>query len=68
MMTRRNGRAIARLCLSLTLFAGTAATLSACNTVEGAGRDVSSIGHDVSHGASYTQDKWHQTTPQAATH
>ncbi|GBQ82768.1 entericidin [Asaia krungthepensis] len=42
--------------------------LSACNTVDGAGRDVSSIGHDVSRGAGATQGAIHNSVPQAATH
>ncbi|GAJ28659.1 entericidin A/B family lipoprotein [Acidomonas methanolica] len=63
-----NTRSAVRLALTFALFAGTATTLSACNTVAGAGKDVSSVGHDLSHGANYTQDKWHQAMPQAATH
>ncbi|GBQ34719.1 entericidin A/B family lipoprotein [Gluconacetobacter azotocaptans] len=34
---------------------GVSAGLSACNTVRGAGEDVSSVGHDVSRGANATQ-------------
>ncbi|MBB2176063.1 entericidin A/B family lipoprotein [Gluconacetobacter johannae] len=34
---------------------GMSAGLSACNTVRGAGEDVSSVGHDVSRGANATQ-------------
>ncbi|GBQ98902.1 hypothetical protein AA23498_3351 [Acetobacter nitrogenifigens DSM 23921 = NBRC 105050] len=30
-------------------------SLAACNTVAGAGKDVSSVGHDVSRGASSAQ-------------
>jgi predicted small secreted protein len=39
-------------------FAGAAAfmlSLAACNTVHGAGKDVSAVGHDVSRGASAAQ-------------
>lgn len=35
------------------LLAVTAAGLSACHTVAGAGQDVSSVGHDVTNGATY---------------
>jgi len=68
MSTRMKIRAVSRVFAVLALSSGCSVGLSACNTVRGAGQDVSSIGHDVSHGANYTQDKWHQTTPQAATH
>ncbi|EHH68091.1 entericidin A/B family lipoprotein [Gluconobacter morbifer] len=46
---------IARLALSLVLLSGAAVTLSACNTMRGAGQDVSSVGHNVSRGANATQ-------------
>ncbi|WP_025841906.1 entericidin A/B family lipoprotein [Asaia sp. BMEF1] len=42
--------------------------LTACNTLDGAGRDVSSVGHDVSRGANATQGAIHNSVPQAATH
>ncbi|GBQ63955.1 hypothetical protein AA103196_0741 [Ameyamaea chiangmaiensis NBRC 103196] len=45
----RNGAALA-----LLLLAG--ASLSACNTVHGAGQDVSAVGHNVSRGANATQN------------
>lgn len=48
-------KSIARIALSLALLSGTAVTLSACNTVRGAGQDVSSVGHNVSRGANATQ-------------
>ncbi|NVN09955.1 MULTISPECIES: entericidin A/B family lipoprotein [Nguyenibacter] len=35
---------------------GVSAGLSACNTIRGAGQDVSSVGHDVSRGARVTQN------------
>ncbi|MBB2204248.1 entericidin A/B family lipoprotein [Gluconacetobacter takamatsuzukensis] len=35
---------------------GLSAGLSACNTVRGAGQDVSSVGHDVSRGANASQN------------
>ncbi|WP_025886355.1 entericidin [Asaia prunellae] len=49
------------------LLALPAVSLTACNTVDGAGRDVSSIGHNVSNGASATQGAIHNSVPQAAT-
>ncbi|GBR12326.1 entericidin A/B family lipoprotein [Gluconobacter frateurii] len=49
-------KSIARVALSLTLLSGAAVSLSACNTVHGAGQDVSAVGHNVSRGANATQD------------
>ncbi|WP_241767725.1 entericidin A/B family lipoprotein [Tanticharoenia sakaeratensis] len=42
---------------AMTLLAALAGTagLSACNTMRGAGQDVSSVGHDMSRGASSAQ-------------
>ncbi|GBD57602.1 entericidin A/B family lipoprotein [Gluconobacter wancherniae] len=48
-------KSIARVALSLTLLSGAAVSLSACNTMRGAGQDVSSVGHDVSRGANSAQ-------------
>ena len=56
-----------RVFLAAAVIMGAAAPLCACNTVSGAGKDVSSVGHDVTKGANYTQDKWKQSTPAAAT-
>jgi len=38
------------------LVVAVAGGLSACNTVRGAGQDVSSVGHDVARGANATQN------------
>jgi predicted small secreted protein len=50
---RRNGTA--KLLLAALVLMGTGSLLSACNTVAGAGQDVSAIGHTVTSGASQTQ-------------
>ncbi len=39
--------------------------LSACNTVTGAGKDLSAAGHDVSGGSTAAQDKIHDKTGAA---
>ncbi|WP_220790035.1 entericidin A/B family lipoprotein [Gluconacetobacter tumulisoli] len=41
---------------------GMSAGLSACNTMRGAGQDVSSVGHNVSRGANATQDQITRST------
>jgi entericidin A len=50
---RRNGTA--GLLLAALVLIGTGSLLSACNTVAGAGQDVSAIGRTVTSGASQTQ-------------
>jgi entericidin B len=42
---------LAMACLSLFVLAGAASMLSACNTTEGAGKDVSAAGNAVSNSA-----------------
>jgi len=37
--------------LSLTILAILVCSFTSCNTISGAGRDVSGVGHDVSNGA-----------------
>ncbi len=49
---RRNGT---KLLLAALVLLGIGSLLSACNTVAGAGQDVSAIGHTVTSGASQTQ-------------
>ena len=44
-----------RLMLAALLLLGMGSLLSACNTVAGAGQDVSAIGHTVTGGATQTQ-------------
>ncbi|MBF0858772.1 entericidin A/B family lipoprotein [Gluconobacter sp. LMG 31484] len=55
-------KSIARIALSLALLSGAGVTLSACNTVRGAGQDVSSVGHDVARGANASQDAIQRNT------
>ncbi len=42
---------VARTVLALSLLAGAAVTLSACNTTAGVGQDVSATGHAVTNTA-----------------
>ena len=42
---------LARILLMLFLLTGTAALVSACNTTEGAGKDISKAGHAISNEA-----------------
>jgi predicted small secreted protein len=44
-------RGVARMLLAVMLLAGASVLLSACNTTAGAGRDVSDVGHAVTHDA-----------------
>ena len=39
--------------------------LSACNTVTGAGKDLSAVGHNVAGASNATQDKIHDKTGAA---
>lgn len=49
-MSNKTSRSVrASLTLAVLLLAGLG--VSACNTVAGAGKDVSSVGHDVTNGA-----------------
>jgi entericidin A len=41
--------------LAIVMLTGTAWLLAACNTVSGAGQDVSAIGHTVTTGADQTK-------------
>ena len=47
----------ALIVLTLVTLGGTASLLTACNTVEGAGEDVSAVGQGVSNAADNTKDK-----------
>jgi predicted small secreted protein len=44
-------RKTAKLLLSLAVLIMTAQLLTACNTTEGAGKDISNAGHDLSNAA-----------------
>ncbi|ACI51628.1 Entericidin EcnAB [Gluconacetobacter diazotrophicus PA1 5] len=47
---------LSRAALLVVAMLGLAGGLTACNTVRGAGQDVSSVGHDVSRGANASQN------------
>jgi|GEM_PF-2280671 len=51
-MARRYGSLLAALVIAASTLA-----LSACNTVAGAGKDVSAVGHDVTRGSTAARDK-----------
>jgi entericidin A len=42
-----------------------AVLLAGCNTIAGAGQDLSSVGHDVTGGATATQQSIHRSTGAA---
>jgi predicted small secreted protein len=44
-----------RILATVGLLAGATVGLSACNTVNGMGKDAAAVGHDVSKGAGATQ-------------
>ncbi len=44
-------KSLAKIFLALFLLTGTSALLSACNTTEGAGKDISKAGHAISNEA-----------------
>jgi entericidin B len=48
---------IATALLGLIVLSGAAAALSACNTMEGLGRDTSAAGHAVTNSAEETKEK-----------
>ncbi len=50
-MSRRTASLLAVLLLSVATLG-----LSACNTISGAGKDVSAVGHDVSRSSDATSD------------
>jgi predicted small secreted protein len=54
MSTERRNRTVGWLLAALMVL-GMGSLLSACNTVAGAGQDVSAIGHTVTGGATQTQ-------------
>lgn len=53
----RIDRACLRAALMGVVLAGAAVSLSACNTVEGAGKDVSGAGHATTNAATAVQQK-----------
>lgn len=56
-----------RTLAAVAALATSGVALAACNTLAGAGQDVSSVGHDLTGGASATQSGIHSATG-AATH
>ncbi|GEN62131.1 hypothetical protein AOE01nite_03550 [Acetobacter oeni] len=58
----RDGNPAARRTLRMAVASVTLLALAACNTVSGAGKDVSSIGHNVSRGANAAQQGITNTT------
>jgi predicted small secreted protein len=54
-MRQRKRRGAVGLVLSVLMLLGLGSVLSACNTVAGAGQDVSAIGNTVTGGATQTQ-------------
>lgn len=60
-VTRHARKAVA----GFGLIALSALLLAGCNTVAGAGKDISSAGHDVTGGAAATQQSIHRSTGAA---
>ena len=54
-MGHRKQQGLAGLLLMLLILTGASSMLSACNTVAGAGQDVSKVGSAVSSGAQQTR-------------
>jgi len=54
-MRHRKQPGLAGLLLMLLILTGASSMLSACNTVAGAGQDVSTVGNAVSSGAQQTR-------------
>ena len=54
-MRQHKRRGVVGLVLGALMLLGMGSVLSACNTVAGAGRDVSAIGNTVTGGAAQTQ-------------
>jgi predicted small secreted protein len=54
-MTRMRGYGVPRIFLAILMLSGVGSLLAACNTVAGAGQDVSTIGRTVTTGAEQTK-------------
>jgi predicted small secreted protein len=54
-MDHRKRHQLAVMFLAILMLAGTGSLLSACNTVAGAGQDVSAVGRTVTTGAEQTK-------------
>lgn len=56
-MVRRYGTLLAALVIGASTLA-----LAACNTMAGAGKDVSAVGHDMTRGSTTARDKVDDST------
>jgi predicted small secreted protein len=54
-MTRMRGYGVPGIFLAILMLSGVGSLLAACNTVAGAGQDVSTIGRTVTTGAEQTK-------------
>jgi predicted small secreted protein len=54
-MTRMRGYGVPGIFLAILMLSGMGSLLAACNTVAGAGQDVSTIGRTVTTGAEQTK-------------
>ena len=54
-MTRKRGYGVPAIFLAVLTLSGMSSLLAACNTVAGAGEDVSTIGRTVTTGAEQTK-------------
>ena len=54
-MTRMRGYGVPGIFLAILMLSGAGSLLAACNTVAGAGQDVSTIGRTVTTGAEQTK-------------
>jgi predicted small secreted protein len=58
-------RPVCKAVAGFGLIALSAVLLAGCNTIAGAGQDLSSAGHDVTGGATATQQSIHRSTGAA---
>ena len=54
-MTRRRGYGVPGMFLAILMLTGAGSLLAACNTVAGAGEDVTAVGRTVTSGAEQTK-------------
>ncbi len=54
-MMRRSGYGVPGMFLAILMLTGIGSVLAACNTVAGAGQDVSTVGRTVTTGAEQTK-------------
>jgi|GEM_PF-1276397 len=58
-------KSVVRVAAAVALMGSCALSLSACNATRGFGQDVSSVGHDMSHGANNAQNSIQKNTGAA---